>query len=84
MEQFVNTEVYQPLFENMYDIIRNATPYNDNLRRYIESINFGDVKLLSNYLVNLFKKGCHISVGMIVCKLYPHNKPTLRCSKYRK
>jgi hypothetical protein len=67
--KFIDTESYEPLFENVYAMVRNAVPYGDNLRRYIQDINFGDITLLSRYLVNLFKKDVRAELDTLVKKL---------------
>jgi hypothetical protein len=58
--KFIDTEVYdtdgQKLFENVYGMVRDGMPYKDNLMRYVQSIDFGNIKQLSKYLVNLFAK----------------------------
>jgi len=63
--RFVDTSVYDPsgieLFENVYGMIRNTTPYNDNASRYIQYINFGDIENLSSYLVKLTTRDKQLS-----------------------
>jgi len=67
--KFVDTETYEPLIESIYGRVRDTIPYKDNLNRFVQDIDFGDIKLLSRYLVNLVKKDTRVELKKLVEKL---------------
>lgn len=54
--KFVDTQVNEYLFENIYKLVRNATPYKNNLQRYVEGFNLDNIGMISQYLIKLSKE----------------------------